>query len=174
MTRLFRLFHHLFGWLYTTKPKSVLPFKNIPLWIADLFFLIWDLLLVDKIFHFFQALLGFKKRELNDREHSILESIFESSIEYSKVRMYSDIGPFISRRAYAFVLFNTINYSKSIKDDVLVHEGVHIWQYQRYGSPYILRALLAQISKDKYDYGGIEKLYEGMLKGKQLKFFIDT
>ena len=171
MARLVRLYHHIFGWRYSLKPITLLPYRNFILWTGDLLFLLFDVLYFDKIFYIFQALFGYKKRSLTERELCVLKPIFRDSISYENVKLYSKVGAFIRRRAYAFVLFDTINFSKTITDDVLVHEAVHIWQYQRYGSPYILRALLAQISNEKYDYGGIENLYDGMVKGRQLVDF---
>lgn len=43
----------------------------------------------------------------------------------------------------------------------LVHEVVHIWQYNRVGAAYIPRALAAQRSAMGYNYGGLRPLERG-------------
>ena len=40
----------------------------------------------------------------------------------------------------------------------MVHELVHVWQYQKFGSLYIALALQAQFSAERYDYGGLHQL----------------
>lgn len=54
---------------------------------------------------------------------------------------------------------------------VLIHELVHVWQYQHFGAVYIGKALKAQKSKEGYNYGGMENLYHQMLKGNTLTHF---
>ena len=65
--------------------------------------------------------------------------------------------------AVAFVTFNTIHFANKISVPVFIHEVVHIWQYQKFGSVYIYRALKAQNSSEGYNYGGLESLYAKML-----------
>jgi hypothetical protein len=62
--------------------------------------------------------------------------------------------------ALAYVGFNTIYLNKPVSDDIFVHELVHVWQFQKFGSLYIYRALKAQLSKNTYDYGGPERILE--------------
>ena len=68
--------------------------------------------------------------------------------------------------AQAYVLFNSINYDRYIDEATLVHETVHIWQYQNVGSMYLGRALLAQRLKDPYDFGGVVQLYNDVIRQK--------
>jgi hypothetical protein len=53
-------------------------------------------------------------------------------------------------------------------DALLIHELVHVWQYQRLGFRYIPQALRAQASGAGYDYGGTEALYRARREGKTL------
>lgn len=168
MTRVKRIYHHFCGWAYDDKSKAMLPPAGILPWFVDLFFLTTDLLFVGELFSVFRTLVGKGGRPLTNLELSLLTPIFRDSVNYDSVRLYADMPKFIGRWAHAFVLFNTINYKTKISDDVLVHEMVHVWQYQRFGSAYIGRALMAQCSKDGYNYGGVEKLFAGMTAGKAL------
>ena len=62
----------------------------------------------------------------------------------------------------AFTLFHTINLSKSDRSNLptVVHELLHVYQYEILGSVYIWQALRAQWTEG-YSYGGWEKLAEG-------------
>ena len=73
------------------------------------------------------------------------------------------LGAWEKKLARAYVSFNLINYNSSLPKSIFIHECVHIWQYQQFGSVYILRALQAQRSKAGYDYGGVEALYSAMI-----------
>ena len=86
------------------------------------------------------------------------KAVFGDSIDYSWVVLDEKamLGP--KQGKFAYVGFNTINSYGKLSNHILIHELVHIWQFQNYGSPYIWRALWAQHSKEKYNYGGLEKL----------------
>lgn len=54
---------------------------------------------------------------------------------------------------------------------VLIHELVHVIQYQQHGSPYLLRALVAQYSREGYHYGGVSTLRKMRRNGQGLSAF---
>jgi hypothetical protein len=56
-------------------------------------------------------------------------------------------------------------------DSLLVHEMMHVWQYQHLGVIYIPKALSAQYSLMKYDYGGKPGLMQAVEDGKKLLDF---
>ncbi len=85
-------------------------------------------------------------------------SVFGDSIDYDTIRINGDNTIICKRLHIAFVSFHTIHYHQSISDSILIHELVHVWQYERFGSAYIARALLAQHSKMGYKYGGLAAL----------------
>ena len=73
------------------------------------------------------------------------------------------IGP--KKYKMAYVSFNIINSWGEIRDSTFIHELIHVWQYQRLGSVYIVRALRAQFSEQTYDYGGLAGLRNLYLNG---------
>jgi len=166
--RLKRLFYHLFAFLIKAKPPFLLPYENLLVWTGDLLFLILDLILVPELYSVFLWLLRRPLRPLNDDELAIARPYFEDSIDYEKIKVYDGLSGYVTKWAHAFVSFNVINYRKKISKAILIHELVHIWQYQTFGSPYIFRALIAQASKEGYNYGGVEGLYMRMTN--QTKF----
>jgi Domain of unknown function (DUF4157) len=72
----------------------------------------------------------------------------------------------------AFTTFHTVNlpttgYHERSNVAILVHELVHVYQYERAGSRYFAEALLAQ-HEAGYDYGGAAALQLAQLQGKHL------
>jgi hypothetical protein len=75
----------------------------------------------------------------------------------------------------AFATFHTVNlpatgYHERSNVAILVHELVHVYQYERAGSRYFAEALLAQ-HEAGYDYGGAEALRLACRQGKRLRDF---
>ncbi|MBI4850950.1 MAG: hypothetical protein HY819_03890 [Acidobacteria bacterium] len=95
---------------------------------------------------------------LSPQEIKLLEKIFYSSIDYKKVRVKAGNSHLLTISGRAFVMGNTIympreNYLTSL----LIHEMVHIWQYQNQGYDYISKSLKGQYLGEGYDFvKGIE------------------
>jgi hypothetical protein len=75
----------------------------------------------------------------------------------------------------AFATFHTVNLPAAGAHErsnvaILVHELVHVYQYERAGSRYFAEALLAQ-HEAGYDYGGAEALQLACRQGKRLRDF---
>ncbi len=75
----------------------------------------------------------------------------------------------------AFATFHTINLPERGEHqrsnvEIVVHEIVHVYQYERAGSRYFAEALLAQ-EEEGYGYGGVEGLMDALHKGKQIRNF---
>lgn len=149
---------------YYKKPDGIVE------WLGDIGFYLLDLLLIPEIYESVLSLVKPDYRYLNDVEIKQAQQIFKGAINYKYVRINTNMSKWIEKSAYAYVTLNTINYRTDISKAIFMHELVHIWQYQRFGSMYIFRALKAQYSKEKYDYGGLENLYTGFVNQSQ---FID-
>lgn len=110
-------------------------------------------------------------RRLTEREIALARAVFGETIDYQKVRL--DEKSFIGCRQFrfAYVGFYVINSWGRLSDPVLIHELVHIWQYQRLGSVYIPRALWAQRTLEGYNYGGVKTLNKAVEQGKSLTDF---
>lgn len=99
-------------------------------------------------------------RPLRPAERHFLAPIFGDSISWELVRIDERawLGP--RQQGFCYVSGFTINTWGPISPSVLVHEMVHVWQYEQVGAAYIPRALRAQYSEMGYDYGGLVPLQE--------------
>ena len=75
----------------------------------------------------------------------------------------------------AFATFHIINLPEQgdhqrSNVEIVVHEIVHVYQYERAGSRYLAEAILAQ-REEGYGYGGVEGLVDAVRKGKQIGNF---
>lgn len=97
-------------------------------------------------------------RSLSPEEQHFLKPIFGESVPWHLIRIDERawIGPRWGN--FCYVSFHTINSWGPMTKHTLVHEVVHVWQYTRMGAVYIPRALAAQRSTMRYDYGGVEPL----------------
>ncbi len=104
------------------------------------------------------------------------EVLSPNAIRYGSVRVAEGrllwfIFKLKSKRA--FTTFHTINLPSSGSQsrshlDLLVHELVHVRQFELVGSVYIWQALRAQRTNG-YGYGGSEKLIEDRRNGKHFR-----
>ena len=112
-------------------------------------------------------------RALSKSEFRAASSVLgPSAIRYDEVRVADGgllwlIFKFNKKRAFA--TFHTINIPDSGGDsspdlDVVVHELVHVYQFEIIGSIYIWQALRAQCSNG-YKYGGWRQLKRDWKKG---------
>ncbi|MCB9284096.1 MAG: hypothetical protein H6563_08500 [Lewinellaceae bacterium] len=99
-------------------------------------------------------------RPLTGEERALVEPIFGKNIRLDLVRVdrWALIGS--AQRRFAYVSGHTVNGWRQIAVDVLVHELVHVWQYEQMGAVYIPRAWRAQFSLEGYNYGGVERIRE--------------
>ncbi len=118
------------------------------------------------------------RRELKQSEKNILKLVFDDALEISKIRIHPgfsciDAIPQLSREAkrmlkrllkmsssdphkQAFVIGYVI-YVRGIDFDqdphALVHEAVHVWQFERVGADYMTEAVWAQLTvPDAYNW----------------------
>ncbi|GAB2523412.1 hypothetical protein [Microbulbifer agarilyticus] len=89
----------------------------------------------------------YKPRKLNGKELDLLKRIYETGLKFGRVRIVTGKAGLFSLNEQAFVSGNII-YMKDVDKDptrdymtVLVHESVHVWQYQHWGSSYMGSAL---------------------------------
>ena len=143
--------------------KNHLESSSLMEWLIDLGFYSMDVLGLPSLFEFLYTLACPKVRLLNEEEKKYVSKYFRNKVNVSNVRICPNMPSSFMKRTMAFVTFNTIHFNERISVPVFIHEMVHIWQYQKFGSVYIYRSLQAQNSKEGYDYGGLESLYNKML-----------
>jgi hypothetical protein len=140
-------------------------------WWMELLLLILDLLGVGELYEMLNDFLKWNSRTLTAAEEQLLRGIYGTTINYSRVRV--DEKALLGPRQYRFcyVSFYIINAWGKMHDSLLVHEMMHVWQYQHLGVIYIPKALSAQYSLMKYDYGGKPGLMQAAEDGKKLLDF---
>jgi len=126
-------------------------------WVIELFLYLADIIALPDILEIMMDLIHWKNRKLNEQEIEIIRSVYTERLNLDTISI-DNYGSFFEKRASAFVGFNTIFFNIKSTPELLIHEVCHCYQYQKHGSVYIIRALLAQHSEDGYDYGGISKL----------------
>jgi hypothetical protein len=129
---------------------------------------------IEKIWHLLTSVSILKSSELSAAA-SVLGA---NAINYDKVRVAE--GRILSivfkfNRNRAFTLFHTINFPRKSRGsrkelDIVVHELVHVLQFEKIGCLYIPQALRAQMNEG-YGYGGWEQLAEDWNNGKHFRDF---
>jgi hypothetical protein len=160
--RLLRLSLHFLPF----KNKSKLAATSIADWLFDLIFYVGDIFGLPEIFETISFIFNPLIERLSEEQFEVGIKYFDNCCDLNKVWINSNAKLFTKKYAIAYVTFNTINYSEKIDNHILVHELVHICQYQKYGSVYIYRSLKAQRSNAGYNYGGYLGLSKKIAAGK--------
>ena len=130
--------------------------------------------IIEKIWHLLTSVSVLTTSELSAAS-SVLGA---NAIQYDKVRVAEGrilyiISKFIRNRA--FTLFHTVNFSKEsghsrAELDIVVHELVHVLQFEKIGSLYIPQSLQAQMNEG-YGYGGWTQLAQDWHDGRHFRDF---
>jgi hypothetical protein len=166
--RLLRFFRHLVAGtsnLFSKKQTETLA------WWQDFVFYFSDLLFLPEIFESILDFGKWKTRPLSPLEKRLISSVFGESIKLGAVRIDDRAKIGCRKRNIAYVSFYTVNSWGKLQPATLIHELVHVWQYQKLGSVYISQALRAQRSKAGYNYGGLEVLRDSMRKHGKITDF---
>jgi hypothetical protein len=95
-------------------------------------------------------------RSFTEKETDLLKDLFDDSLAMHNIRLVAGRSGIFHVSGRPFVLGNFI-FMKDVSQhrglSVLVHECVHVWQYQQYGARYASEALYAQWSlRNAYDW----------------------
>lgn len=173
-----RLLHFILQWpkqvlrlclwtLWITPPRGRHSFFR---WVGGIILLIVDLTPLSLLYETIMDVIKTRSRALSPDEINIAQSVFGARMPLQLVSMDPASLPAIQGKAKAYVSFHTINFEKELPSQTLIHELVHVWQYERYGSVYISEALWAQRWGGGYDYGGLLPL-KNYSEGKGLSAF---
>lgn len=178
--RFYRIGKH-FGRLFHKPPKTSIwsdlwPEQTSALyrlvnWHLTLGIYLLELLGVGEIYETFTDFIKFNSRAMTEREITIAQTIYGNQINYRRVRLdaYALLGP--KQQNICYVSFYLINSWGKMSDALLIHELVHIWQYEQMGAVYMPRALAAQTSSPGYDYGGVFGLKNALRMDDDLRSF---
>ena len=141
------------------------------LWVFEAFVLFLEMLGIGELYETLNDFFKYNTRPMTKTEIAMAQSVYGDTIDYTQVR--------IDERAYAgpkyfrfcYVSFNLINSWGAMYPSILIHELMHVWQYQKMGAIYMIRALIAQHTHCGYDYGGIQALKARYRKGEGLLDF---
>lgn len=164
--RWIRLLRHLSYFFY--RHPAHLRVHHAGIWLFDLWFYILDVVYIPELYKTVYFLLKPSIRFLSKEELNLAESVFKDCVDLDKVLIDNFSGRVSKKWGIAYVSFDLIHTWKSLRRDVFIHELMHVYQYYHFGSVYIFRALLAQRSKEGYDYGGLAGLYTAIDEGKTL------
>ena len=140
------------------KTKFIFPRYKFIFWFVGLAFLLLDIFGLTDLYDVVCLWIKKYARPLSDIELIEARKIFFDSPELDMV-IIDPAARFGTRKHHIiYVSFYTINSWGAISNPVLIHELMHIWQYEKFGSAYIALALQAQFSKMRYDYGGVPAL----------------
>ncbi len=144
---------------------------NFLKWLGSRFVDLLEIAGIGEIYETAADFIKFNTRTLTSKEKSIASSIFGASIDLGLVRVdeYSVLGPSWSKREYTS--FHTINGWGNLTDDTLIHELVHVWQYETSGAIYMPQAIHAQAWGEGYNYQGVAGLKEAKNAGKDIHSF---
>lgn len=134
-------------------------------------YLILDVFAIPEIYETFQDWVKFNSRPMTENEIEVAKAIFGDSINYSRVRIDEKAQIGCRHWHFLYVSFYTINAWGTFHKSLLIHELVHVWQFEKFGGVYIPRAIKAIKSKEGYNYGGISELKNAVREKKSLLDF---
>lgn len=105
--------------------------------------------LVQTVSYFLQP----NERALTSTEQAMLKRIFENSLALYNIKIVEGFAGLFSINSRPFVIGDTIylkNNNVVTHPELLVHECIHVWQYQHFGASYVGNALGAQWFVDDY------------------------
>jgi hypothetical protein len=120
-------------------------------------------------------------RPLTQTELQAGRAIYGDAIDWDKVRIVQGgiVAEILERNGgRAFVPGNFIiapeNFAQAVNGrDVLIHELMHVYQYQRGGLSYAIESIHGQATEGRgfYNYGGPDGLLRALEKGKSFRDF---
>ena len=145
--------------------------KHIPWRIVESIFVLADILLLPKLLLWINGWVKPNTRPLTDREMAMARTVFGQHISYNKVCVDERARIGCKQYHFAYVGFHCINTWGALAEAHFIHEMIHVWQYERFGSVYIPRALYAQRTPEGYHYGGVAAIKHAAAKGYGLLHF---
>jgi len=126
---------------------------------------------IGEIYETISTFFKYNTRSLTAGEVKLAKTIYGNQINYKRVRIdeLAIAGP--KQGHFCYVSFYLVNSWGEMRRSTLIHELMHVWQYERYGALYMVQALRAQQTVQGYNYGGLDSLKAYLAAGKKLKDF---
>lgn len=178
--RIFRIGLHFGRFFYKSSqtkiwrnlwPEQYRLLNRIFNWHLTLVIYLLELVGIGEVYETITDFLKFNTRAMTGREIAVAKTIYGNQINYRRVRLdgYAMLGP--KQQQICYVSFYLINSWGNMSDALLIHELVHIWQYEQMGAVYMPRALAAQASSVGYNYGGVAGLQNALDETGDLRSF---
>lgn len=103
-------------------------------------------------------------RSLKSGELAMLYPVFRNSVDFRPVTIKDGFSGIFSVNGRPFTMENTVymkNTPAELRNDVLVHETVHVWQFQHGGTDYKLHSLAEQAAFGNTAYDWAPACSEG-------------
>ncbi|HMQ49512.1 MAG TPA: hypothetical protein PKA00_18755 [Saprospiraceae bacterium] len=127
-------------------------------WLLEALVLLLDIIGVGELYEILHGWIKWKSRPLSPVERQMAEPYFGKSLDWQRIRIDDRAKLGTQKGKVCYVTFHIINCHGAMEPSLFMHEMVHIWQYTKVGSVYILRALWAQHTPAGYNYGGASAL----------------
>jgi hypothetical protein len=177
--RLSRLMQHMWlGLALVKRPKKYWEellesrgHHRIALWWGTFSVYLLECFGVGEFYEALTDLFKFNTRSLYQWEEDLAKTVYGDNINYRRVRIdeYAVAGP--KQKRFCYVSFYMINSWGPMQNSTLIHELMHVWQYEKMGALYMVNALRAQQSFMAYNYGGVDQLKKYLTEGKDLLDF---
>jgi len=118
-------------------PEQTSFLNRLFIWHITLMIYLLELFGIGEVYETLTDLVKFNTRAMTEREISVARSIYGNQINYRRVRLdaYAYLGP--RQQNICYVSFYLINSWGNMSDALLIHELVHIWQYEQMGAIYM-------------------------------------
>lgn len=156
--RLGRIIRHLSNGVKRLGTPLEKPVNAILFWWVETLLMLLDLIGFAEAYESIAEFIKPNTRPLRSWEHELGKRIYGNSIRWHRVRI--DEAAWLGPKQYqlCYVSGFAINSWGSMDNALLIHELMHVWQYQRIGLVYIAKALRAYHSPENYNYGGLDAL----------------
>lgn len=171
--RIFRLFWHFWLPKYYRATYQQVPntWHLINFWVIELLILLLELIGIGELYDILTTIFKRSTTALSPSQLNEAIQFFGDLSIFRKIRIDEQARIGTTEHAEAYVTGYTINTGKKIKKEILIHELVHVIQYQRYGLRYISRALYGQHWGEGYNYGGNQGVKKWLDSDKDAFFF---
>ena len=173
--RLERLFFHFWVMRYSKKISNQVSNRLhlLLIWILESFILLVELLGIGEIYDMLITILKRSAGPLSPAQLQEAIQFYGDNPIFRKVRIDEKAKIGTKKWSTAYVSCFTINTGEPIKNEVLIHELVHVIQYRKYGLRYMTRAIYGQQWGNGYNYGGTKGILDWQTKPNQEKYFFN-